>query len=150
MAGTRLWPARAPRFNHVAMSMPATMLDDEHRRQICEFWGEVFDFHEIEQMTDPGRRLVLSACAVEQFVFLIAEDEPMQCPRLDHFGMSSGSLEDLTAAYERALAFQRRDPRVDLIEPHVDDHGVVRIHAFYARYLLPMMIEIQYWEFAGS
>jgi hypothetical protein len=142
----RLYEARAPRFNHVAMSLPATLLEDGPRAEIAAFWGEVFGFDEIPQMTDPGRRLVLSAGQVDQFVFLIADDDPMACPRLDHYGISVGSKADLDAAYERALAFQARDPRVDLIAPHVDDHEVVKIHAFYAGYLLPMMLEVQYWE----
>jgi hypothetical protein len=92
---------------------------------------------------------VLSAGHVEQFVFLISDDEPMRCPRLDHYGISVGSLDDLNAAYERAVAFREHDERVDLIEPHVDDYEVVKIHAFYAGYLLPMMLEVQYWEYAS-
>jgi hypothetical protein len=145
----QLYAARGPRFNHVAMSVPSSLLDDTNRADIDRFWGEVFGFHEIPQMTDPGRRLVLSAGHVEQFVFLISDDEPMRCPRLDHYGISVGSLDDLNAAYERAVAFRQHDERVDLIEPHVDDHEVVKIHAFYAGYLLPMMLEVQYWEYAS-
>ncbi len=144
-----LWPAGTPRFNHVAMSVPATLLDDSGRRDICSFWGEVFGFTEIEQMTEPGRRLILSALHWQQFVFLIADPEPMRCPRMDHWGMSPGSLDDLLAAYERAEAFRSDDPRVDLVPPSVEDHDVVKIHSFYAGYLLPMMLEIQYWEFAS-
>jgi len=143
-----LYPARTPRFNHVAMSLPADLLDAEHRGLITAFWSEVFGFDEIPQMTDDRTRLVLSACHWEQFVFLIADDDPMRCPRLDHFGISVGSLDDLTAAYRRAAAFAARDERVDLIEPSVEDHDVVKIHAFYCGYLLPMMMEVQYWEYA--
>ena len=149
MNTSALYPARTPRFNHVAMSLPASLLDDINRADICAFWGEVFGSTEIDQMTQPNRRLVLSACHYEQFVFLIADDEPMIFPRLDHFGMSVGSLDDLDAAHDRALAFQARDERVDLIAPSVDDHDVVNSHSFYAAYLLPMMLESQYWEFAS-
>ena len=144
----QLYAARAPRFNHVAMSLPSTLLDDTNRADIARFWGEVFGFGEIPQMTDPGRRLVLSAGHVEQFVFLIADDEPMRCPRLDHYGISVGARDDLEAAYQRALAFQAGDERVDLIAPSVDDWEVVKIHSFYAGYLLPMMLEVQFWEYA--
>jgi hypothetical protein len=148
MSATRLYEARAPRFNHVAMSMPSPLLESEAKEDIVRFWGEVFGFDEIPQMTDPGKRLVLSAQQVEQFVFLIADDQPMACPRLDHYGISVGSRADLDAAWARAQAFQQRDERVDLIAPHVDDWEVVKIHAFYAGYLLPMMLEVQYWEYA--
>jgi len=146
---SHLWPARTPRFNHVAMSVPEALLDDDGRRDLCSFWGEVFGFTEIEQMTEPGRRLIFSALHWEQFVFLIADPDPMRGPRMDHFGMSAGSLDDLTAAYERAATFRSRDDRVDLVDLAVEDHDVVKIHSFYAGYLLPMMLEIQYWEFAS-
>ena len=29
----------------------------------------------------------------------------------------------------------------------MDDQQVVKIHSLYVRYLLPMTIEFQYWEF---
>jgi hypothetical protein len=143
-----LYPAGIPRFNHVAMSMPADALDAEGRAAICSFWGDVFGFEAHEMMTEDRRRLVLGACHYEQFLFLIAEDEPMRAPRLDHFGLSVSSLEDLQAAYARAAAWKEKDDAVDLIPTSVEDHGVVKIHNFYAGYRLPMMCEIQYWEFA--
>jgi hypothetical protein len=30
----------------------------------------------------------------------------------------------------------------------VDDWEVVKIHSFYTGFLLPMMLEVQYWEYA--
>ena len=36
---------------------------------------------------------------------------------------------------------------MELIDLHVDDQKVVKIHSVYVRYLLPMTIEFQYWEF---
>jgi len=148
MSRHALYPAGIPRFNHVAMSMPADALGAEHRADIVRFWSEVFGFEELPTMTEDRHRLVLSCVHWEQFIFLIAEDEPMACPRLDHFGLSVSSLDDLTAAWERAKAFRDVDPRVDVIDPTVDDHDVVKIHSFYVGYLLPMMCELQYWEFA--
>lgn len=148
MTAHPLYPAGTPRFNHVAMSMPADHLDATHRAEITAFWSEVFGFDELPTMTEDRRRLVLSCVHWEQFVFLIAEDEPMRCPRLDHFGLSVGSLDDLHGAWERATAYRERDDRVDVIDPTVDDHDVVRIHSMYVGYQLPMMCELQYWEFA--
>ncbi len=46
------------------------------------------------------------------------------------------------------MAFRDHDDRVDLIDLHIDDQGVVKIHSIYVRYLLPMMCEVQWWEFA--
>ena len=50
---------------------------------------------------------------------------------------------------ERAVAFREHDDRVDLIDLHADDQKVVKIHSLYVQYLLPMMCEVQWWEFAS-
>jgi len=143
-----LYPAGTPRFNHVAMSVPADLLDETNRTDLAVFYSEVLGFEEITQMTEDRHRFILSACHYEQFVFVIAEDDPMRCPRMDHYGLSVRSLEDLLGVWERAKAFREHDPRVDIVDPNVDDHGMVKIHSVYLGYLLPMMCEIQYWEFA--
>lgn len=146
-APSSLYPSGNPRFNHVAMSLPADLLDETNRRDICSFFGEVFGFEELPTMTEDRKRLILSCIHWDQFIFLIAEDEPMRCPRLDHFGFAVGSLEDLEALEGRAEAYRARDDRVDLIGLHADDQGVVVIHSIYVRFLLPMMCEVQWWEF---
>ena len=71
----------------------------------------------------------------------------MQCHRMDHFGFSVGSLEELRGIEERAKAFRTSDARLGLIDLHADDQKVVTIHSLYLRYILPMMCEFQYWEF---
>ncbi len=142
------YPTGNPRFNHVAMSLPAGLLDATNRADICRFWSEVFGFDEIEVMTEDRHRLILSCVHWDQFIFLIAEDDPMRCPRMDHFGFSVGSMEELQGIQERAAAFRQQDDRVDLIDLHSDDQKVVTIHSLYVRYLLPMMCEVQWWEFA--
>jgi hypothetical protein len=141
------YPTGNPHFNHVAMSMPADLLDEASRTDICRFWSEVFGFDEIKVMTEDRRRLILSCVHWDQFIFLIAEDDPMRCPRMDHFGFSVGSMEELRGVHARAQAFRQQDDRVDLIDLHADDQKVVTIHSMYVRYLLPMMCEVQWWEF---
>ena len=142
------YPTGNPRFNHVAMSLPADLLGEQSREDICRFWGEVFGFDEIEVMTEDRRRLILSCVHWDQFIFLIADDDPMRCPRMDHFGFAVGSREELQGIQDRAEAFRSNDDRVDLIDLHVDDQEVVKIHSVYVRYILPMMCEVQWWEFA--
>ena len=144
---TDLFPSRTPHFNHVALSLPSEQLGPEGRKEIVDFYGEVFGWEETPTQTIDGRRLVLMAHSYEQFVFLIADDEPLACPRLDHFGLSVGSLDELHAAHARAAAYRERDDRVDLIDPDVEDHQVLKLHNFYVGYLLPLMVEVQYWEF---
>jgi hypothetical protein len=141
------YPTGNPHFNHVAMSLPADLLDERNRADICGFWSEVFGFDEIEVLTEDRHRLVLSCVHWDQFIFLISEDDPMRCPRMDHFGFSVGSMEELQGVQDRAAAFRQHDGRVDLIDVHMDDQQVVRIHSLYVQYMLPMMCEVQWWEF---
>jgi hypothetical protein len=129
------------------MSVPAQLLDEEHRRLLVDFYGAVFGWHELPTMTEDRHRLVFGAYTVEQFVFLIADDPPMACPRLDHFGMSVGSEVELDDILARARDFQQRDDRVDIIDKKTDDHGVLAITSTYVRYLLPMMVEVQWWDY---
>ncbi|HTT87779.1 MAG TPA: hypothetical protein VMF60_10445, partial [Acidimicrobiales bacterium] len=114
---------------------------------LCAFWGEVLGFDEMPTMTEDRRRLIFSCVHWDQFIFLIAEDEPMRCPRMDHFGLAVGSRQELEGVEARAKAFRDHDDRVDLIGLHVDDQGMVKIHSLYVKYILPMMCELQYWEF---
>ena len=86
---------------------------------------------------------------LDQFVFLIADEEPMRAPRLDHFGLAVDSIEQLHEVLNRAKALAESDDRIDIIDYEVEDHGVLKLHSFYVGYLLPMMVEVQYFEFAA-
>jgi hypothetical protein len=141
------YAAGNPRFNHVAMSLPADLLAEDSRKEICTFFKEVLGFDEITVMTEERRRLILSCVHWDQFIFLIAEDNPMHCPRMDHYGFAVNSLEDLQGIQQRAEAFRAKDDRLELIDLHADDQGVVKIHSVYVRHILPMTCEVQYWEF---
>ncbi len=136
-----------PRFNPVAMSLPPDLLAEPARDEIVRFYREVFGWEELPMLTIDRKRLVLSAYTYEQFVFLIADDPPMVCPRLDHFGMSVATEVELDGMLERAKAYRERDDRVDIIDKKVEDHGVLAITSCYVRYLLPMMVEVQWWDF---
>jgi predicted enzyme related to lactoylglutathione lyase len=140
-------PTRTPRFSHVAMSVPSELLAEDGRRDLVRFYDEVFGWKELPTETVDGKKLVLSAYTYEQFVFLIADDPPMSCPRLDHFGMSVETEQELDDMLARAKTFRTRDDRVDIVDREVTDHGMLAITSFYVRYLLPMMVEIQWWDF---
>lgn len=137
----------SPRFNHVAMSLPAEMLDEDHRGLITNFYDEVFGWKELSTLTQDKYRLVLSCYTYEQFVFLIADDPPMTCARLDHYGISVATEEELDEMLDKAKAYQKRDDRVEIVDKSVDDYEMLAITSIYVRYLLPMMVEVQWWEF---
>ncbi len=148
MAGPT-FATRKPRFNHVAMSLPAAELDDEHRKLRADFYGDVFGFYYLPMMTIDRKRQVFQVHNIEQFVFLIAEDDGsfMSCPRLDHFGVSVGAEAELDDILARAKRWQQRDDRVDIIDKKTDDHEMLAITSIYVRYLLPMMVEVQWWDY---
>lgn len=140
---------KPPRFNHVAMSVPAAALDELGRAALAAFYGDVFGFEEYPELTEDRRRLVFRAHSHEQFMFLIADDAPMTAPRLDHVGLSVATLAELEDMAARAAAWKAREPdEVDLIEPSVEEYaGALRLHSFYVRYRLPLMLETQHFEY---
>jgi len=138
-----------PRLNHVAMSVPADLLDDDGRAALTAFYGDVFGLEEYPDLTQDRQRLVLRAHTHEQFVFLIADEAPMAAPRLDHFGMSVATLAEFEEVARRAAAWKAKEPDdVDLIEPTFEEYaGALRLHSFYVRYRLPLMVETQHFEY---
>jgi hypothetical protein len=141
-------PVSTQSFNHVAMSVPAELLDEGSRREILGFYGEVFGWTEMPTLTRDRERLVLRAHSNEQFVFVHAEASPMRCAEMDHFGLSVRTPAELDALLERARRFQARDARVRLVERQVEDYGVLKLHSFYTGYLLPLLVEVQCYEWA--
>jgi hypothetical protein len=137
-----------PTFNHVALSVPAELLDERGRADLLRFYGEVFGWSEMPTLTQDRERLVLRAYNNEQFVFLVADPEPLRCPPGDHFGMSVGTPRELHEMLGRARKFRERDARVEIVEPEVEDFKVLKLHNFYVRYLLPLRVEVQCYEWA--
>ncbi len=148
---SRVGPAfsKPPRFNHIAMSVSADMLDLEGREAIKAFYGDVFGFEEYEDLTKDRHMLVLRAHHHEQFVFLIHEDEPMKAPRMDHVGMSVATLDDFNAVLDRVRACKDKlGDEVDLIESKVEEYvGALNLHSFYVGYKLPLLFELQHFEY---
>jgi hypothetical protein len=137
----------APRLNHVAMSVPADLLDEEGRGNLTRFYRDVFGFEEHAMMTIDRKRLVLGAGRVDQFLFIVANDDPMTCPRGDHWGMAVKSEEQLDDYLERAKKFQAEDDRVHIVDKHSDDYSFMSLKAFYVSYLLPMTVEVQFYDY---
>ena len=115
-------PTHPPqRFNHVAMTVPAELLDEEGRAELLHFYGEVFGWTEMPTLTEDRKRLVLRAHSNEQFVFLVAGDRPMRTSASDHFGLSVDTPEQLDAMLERARRLARDDVRVVIVDKTVEE-----------------------------
>jgi hypothetical protein len=68
---------------------------------------------------------------------------------MDHWGIQVDTEEELDEILRRAKAFQEKDPRVHIVDKHTDDYTNLAITATYIGYLLPMTIEIQWWQYKG-
>lgn len=131
------------------MSVPADLLGEQGRRDIVSFYSEVFGWKELPTETVDGKKLVLQAYTIDQFVFLIADEPHMAAPPLDHFGMGVATVDELDAFLERAKRYRDKDARVEIIDKKADVHPGVTLTSFYVRYLLPLMVEVQHFEYTG-
>lgn len=139
--------ARPPRFNHIALTVPSDSLDERGRARITEFYGDVFGWTEVLALTEDRRRLVLRVYEMGQFVYIIgSDDDHLHAPPSDHVGIQVDTVEELDAMLVRAQAWRRREPRVEIIDREVEDHGRVVLTSFYVRHLLPLMIEVQHYQ----
>jgi hypothetical protein len=137
-----------PRFNHVALSVPADLLDAAGRSDLLRFHERVFGWTEMPTLTRDRELLVLRAWSNEQFVYLHGSPEPMRTGAMDHFGLSVPERAELDGMYERAEKLRAEDGRVELLPREEQDFRVLRLHSFYVRYRLPLMIEVQCFEWA--
>ena len=139
-----------PRLNHVAISVDPSVLDDEGRATVLDFYGQVFGWTEGDNTGEAGNPLILYTGAPAQFVYLLPADPFLVAPALDHFGLEVASVAELDDLVDRARAYQEHDPRVRIIDTstritHGPTHDYVLTSA-YIGFLLPLMIELQHLE----
>jgi len=137
-----------PRFNHVALSVSPELLSGETARDLLRFYEEVFGWGPMPTMVKEGELIVLRAHSNEQFVYLHGSDEPLRCPPGDHFGLQVDTPAALDAVLDRARKFAEADDRVEISERQTEDFKVLELHSVYIRYLLPMRIELQCFDWA--
>jgi hypothetical protein len=146
------------KINHVAMSVPAAELDDVTRKELADFYGEVFGWIETVAEEEEGNPLILRMTEPTQFVYIYPEPgEAMKAPRLDHFGVEVATEAELDEVLEKARRFQDKDDRVDIIDKKVTRYGVneeakaagvagIDLVNIYIGYRLPLMVEVQHFK----
>ena len=137
-----------PRFNHVALSVPRELVSGKSAEDLLRFYDEVFGWGAMPTMVKEGELIVLRVHSNEQFVYLHASDEPLTCPVGDHFGLQVQTPDALDAVLDRARKFAEQDDRVEISERKAEDFKVLTLHSVYIRYLLPMRIELQCFDWA--
>ena len=139
---------KTPVLNHVALTVPRVLVSDTpQRRNLLEFYESVFGWRAIDLMAIEGQRVVLHLQQLTHFLYLVGGDVPTTCLAGDHFGIEVYERETLEAMVRRAQAFKaERDPAVDITDIACEEYGTIRIHNVYIRYLLPLMVEVQFYE----
>ncbi len=138
------------RFNHMELTFPRGALDDDARRDIAAFYGEMFGWSGFDVELFGQRNFLLAGDDGAQHFILLAEtDAPMHAPGYDHLGILCDSREEVDELLERAKRWREKDVRVQILE-FADDlvQGPVTVHAFYVRYLLPIQFDVQCIEHA--
>jgi hypothetical protein len=138
---------KPPILNHLAVSVPRVLVSDtDERRRLLEFYERVFAWRSIEMMQIEGERVVLHLHQVTHFLYLVGADVPLSAPTGDHFGIEVYERKALDGIVERAQAFRRDDPLVGITDIAIEEYGTIRIHNTYIRYLLPLSVEVQFYE----
>ena len=139
---------KPPILNHVALTVPRSLVSaTTERRRLLEFYERVFGWRSIDVMQIEGERVVLHLHQVTHFLYLVGGDVPLCAPSGDHFGIEVYERETLDAIVNRAKAFRaEHDPAVEIVDITTEDYGPIRIHNAYLRYLLPLMVEVQFYE----
>jgi catechol 2,3-dioxygenase-like lactoylglutathione lyase family enzyme len=132
----------------VAISVDPSVLNEEGRATVLDFYGEVFGWTEGDNTGESGNPLILYTGAPVQFVYLLPADPFLVAPSLDHFGLELASEAELEEVVDRARVYRDRDPRVRIIDTserttHGPTHDYVLTSA-YIGFLLPLMIELQH------
>ncbi len=138
-----------PVINHVAISVDAEVLDEAGRASLIDFFGEVFGWVEGDNSTERGNPLILYTGELRQYLYLLpAADDFLRAPRLDHFGLEVGTLDELVSILDRAKAYRAKDDRVTVIDlDEMVTHGPTSDYTLtnaYVGFLLPLMIELQH------
>ncbi|NOX31996.1 MAG: hypothetical protein GXP35_18425 [Actinobacteria bacterium] len=132
------------------MSMLPEQLDLEARADINRFFNAVFGWSENSYLSAPGSALVLGWDEAEPLVFLLEHEEAMLSPGHDHFALGVDGVDELERVEARALAFAATDDRTTVLTHNIDDYGVAKLHNIFIRFLIPLLIEVQYLEIVES
>ncbi|HKK53449.1 MAG TPA: VOC family protein [Myxococcota bacterium] len=136
------------RFNHMELTLPQGELD-LHRKEIADFYGELFGWEAIDvPILGQIGLLLRTDPETSQFILVTEQKKYMDSPGYDHLGLLYDDREEVDALLAQAKARQALDPRVQIKEYEDLVTGGVTTHAFYVRHLLPIWLDVQCQEYA--
>jgi glyoxalase/bleomycin resistance protein/dioxygenase superfamily protein len=138
------------RFNHMELTLPVGALDDVLRKEIDDFYGEVFGWTGIDTEVVGQLCHLLLTGEGGDFILLAESDRPISSPGYDHLGLLQPARADVDELLERCRRRRERDDRVQIKEYKDLVTGDLVVHAFYVKYLLPIWFDVQCMERGGE
>lgn len=136
------------RFNHMELTFPRGTLDAAFRKEVADFYGDVFgwDARDVEVV---GQNCLYLHVDDGQFLLCAESDEPLQSPGYDHLGLLLDSRAEVDAVLGSIEERAATDDRIRI--KYYDDLVMERVtvHAFYVKYLLPIYFDVQCLEYAA-
>ena len=138
------------RFNHMELTLPTGTLDDVLRKEIDDFYGEVFGWTGIDTEVVGQLCHILLTGDGGDFILVAESDRPISSPGYDHLGLLQATRADVDELLERCKRRQQSDDRVQIKEYEDLVTGDLVVHAFYVKHLLPIWFDVQCMERAGE
>jgi hypothetical protein len=138
------------RFNHMELTLPTGTLDDVLRKEIDDFYGEVFGWTGIDTEVVGQLCHILLTGDGGDFILVAESDRPISSPGYDHLGLLQATRAEVDELLERCKRRQQRDDRVQIKEYEDLVTGDLVVHAFYVRHLLPIWFDVQCMERGGE
>jgi hypothetical protein len=135
------------RFNHMELTFGEGQLTPRVREEITAFYEQVFGWSSLDVEVLGQKALLLGVDEeVSQFVLVAENPKPMSAPGYDHLGVLLETRTEVDELLDRCRAYREQDERVRIKEYDDLDQGVVVVHAFYVKYLLPIWLDVQCME----
>jgi hypothetical protein len=127
------------------LTFPRGALDTATRKDIAAFYGEMFGWSGFDvELFNQTNFILTGDDGAQHFILLAEADKHMDSPGYDHLGVLCDTREEVDELLERAKAWRDKDDRVKIIEFEKDlVQGPVTVHAFYVKYLLPILFDVQ-------
>ena len=141
-------PEYRPRLNHVAVAVDASLLDEAGRKDVLDFYGDVFGWTEGDNTGERGNPLIMYTGEFGQFVYLApVEAGSATASAVEHFGMQVSTVAEIEEIVDKAKRRRETDDRVRVTEigsriTHGPEHEYTLTSA-YVGFVLPLTIELQ-------
>jgi hypothetical protein len=135
-------------FNHVQFAVDEALAQGENVASLEAFFELVLGWKRFGKV-GPGA-LVFTASNRTQYLVLKIDSDPAKLNSEDHVGLSYTEPGELARIRDAAMAFRRRDERLEIADFNATENNALKISGFRLNYLLPFGIEIGLHEYADE